>query len=76
MLQTTYDALRALLPHASEEEIEAAGERLRRYVELAAVIAESLSENSGTGLTPSESRGSVMPGLVDPGTFTTTTTTG
>lgn len=73
MLQTTHDALRALLPHATEDEIEAAGERFRRYIELAVAIADSLPENaSGAGLTPSESGGSVEPGLVDPGTFTNT----
>ena len=73
MLPITHDALRALLPHASEEEIEAAGEGLRRYIELAISIAESLPDNaSKAGLTPPDAGGSVMPGLVDPGTFTNT----
>ena len=73
MLRTTHDALLALLPRATEEEIDAAGERFHRYIELAVAIAESLPENaSGAGLTPSNSGGSVEPGLVDPGTFTNT----
>ena len=73
MLQTTHGALRALLPHATEEEIEAAGDELRRYIELAVTIAESLPEKgSEAGLTPSDAGGSVKPGQVDPGTFTNT----
>ena len=73
MLQSTHAALRALIPHATEDEIEAAGEQLRRYIELAVAVAESLPEKaSEAGLTPSSARGSVMPGLVDPGTFTNT----
>ena len=73
MLPTTYDALRALLPHVAEEELEAAGDALRRYIELAVAIAETLPENaSGAGLTPPVAGGSVNPGQVDPGTFTNT----
>lgn len=72
MLQTTHDALRALLPHATEEEIEAAGERLRRYIELAIAIAQSSPESSDDGLTPPNTGGSVSAGQVDPGTFTNT----
>lgn len=73
MLQKTHDALRALLPRATEEEIETAGECLRRYIELAVAIADSLPEKaSEAGLTPSNTGGSVNAGLVDPETFTNT----
>lgn len=73
MLQTTHDALRAVLPNATEEEIEAAGDELRRYIELAVRVAESLPENAlEAGLTPPVAGGSVNAGQVDPRTFTNT----
>jgi hypothetical protein len=73
MLPLTEEALRALLPNATNDEIEAAGERLRRYIELAIAMAEEPQNTPPSGgLTLPESRGSVKAGQVDPGTFTNT----
>ena len=73
MLQTTRDALRALLPQTTDEEIEATAERLRRYIELAVAIAEtSRKSHSEEGLTPSMGGGSVNAGQVEPRTFKNT----
>ena len=67
MLDTTKTALRALLPHVNEAEIQAAEERFHRYFQLALEIAQAADENlSGATLTHSDQGGNVEQGQVDP----------
>jgi len=73
MLDTTKNALRALLPHASEEELQAANDCLDRYLNLAIEIASATSRiASEPVLTQSNGGGTVIAGQVDPRTFTNT----
>jgi hypothetical protein len=67
--QTTLAAFRALLPHLNEDEIFAAQEHLRRFVQIAIEVCPSTDE---LPLTESLGGGSVTGGAVDPGTFTNT----
>jgi hypothetical protein len=73
MLDTTQHALRALLPHASEEELQLAHDCLERYLNLAIEIA-SVSHRTEPKpvLTQSDAGGTVIAGQVDPRTFTNT----
>ncbi len=67
MLDTTKNALRALLPHATEPEFQAATERFRRYLELAIEVHEAAPESAVTEvLTQSNAGGTVIAGQVDP----------
>jgi hypothetical protein len=67
MSQVSKNALRTLLPHASEAELEAAEEQFRRYIQVAIEIAQAADENlSGAALTRSDQGGNVNPGQVDP----------
>jgi hypothetical protein len=70
MLDTTKNALRALLPDANDADFQAAEERFLRYLQLAIELhqAASLSEV----LTQSNDGGNVIAGQVDPRTFTNT----
>jgi hypothetical protein len=74
MLDATQDALRALLPHTTESDLQAAEERFRRYLELAIEVYEAASQTAVTEvLTQSNDRGTVIAGQVDPErTFTNT----
>jgi hypothetical protein len=70
MLDTTKNALRALLPHASEEELNAANECLERYLNLAIEIASAGQRTTPQPvLTQSNDGGTVIAGQVDPRTF-------
>jgi hypothetical protein len=66
MLDTTKNALRALLPDANEAEIQAAEERFHRYLELAIEIAQAVDEYSEAALTHSGHGCNVIAGQVDP----------
>ena len=74
MLDTTKNALRALIPHATEPEFQSAAERFRRYLELAIEVHEAAPESAVTEvLTQSNDQGTVIAGQVDPArTFTNT----
>jgi hypothetical protein len=73
MLDTTQNALRALLPHASEEELHAANECLERYLNLAIEVASTGQRAAPpTVLTESDAGVNVIAGQVDPRTFTNT----
>lgn len=74
MLDTTRNALRALLPHATEPECQAADERFRRYLELAIEVHQAAAQSAVTEvLTQSNDGGTVIAGQVDPArTFTNT----
>jgi hypothetical protein len=74
MPDTTQNALRALLPSASEEGLHAANECLQRYLGLAIEIATSAHQTAPQPvLTQSSDRGTVIAGQVDPvRTFTNT----
>jgi hypothetical protein len=74
MLDTTRNALRALLPHATEPDLQAAEERFRRYLELAFEVHQTALQDAATAvLTLSNDGGTVIPGQVDPvRTFTNT----
>jgi hypothetical protein len=73
MLDTTRNALCALLPHASEEELQAANDRLERYLNLAIeIISAAHRPPSSPVLTESDTGGTVIAGQVDPRTFTNT----
>ena len=64
---TAKNALRALLPDASDAEIQAAEERFRRYLRLAIEIVQSGEERRAEApLTQSHHQGNVNPGKVDP----------
>jgi len=64
MLDTTKSALRALLPHASDPEMQAAEERFRRYLELAIEVYHAASQSEV--LTQLDDSGNVITGQVDP----------
>ena len=66
MLDTTKSALRALLPHANDAEMQAAEERFHRYCQLAIDIAQAAEDHSEATLTPSDHGGNVIAGKVDP----------
>jgi hypothetical protein len=67
MLDTTKNALRALLPNATDSEIQAAEERFRRYLELAIeVYLVAPQDTVSEVLTQSRSGGNVIAGQVDP----------
>jgi hypothetical protein len=66
MLDTTKNALRALLPHANEAEIQAAEERFQQYLELAIEIVQAADEHSDAALTHSGHGCNVIAGQVDP----------
>lgn len=67
MLDTTTNALRALLPDANGAEVQAAEERFHRYVELAIEIAQAADiDSSEAALTHSDHGGNVIVGKVDP----------
>jgi len=74
MLDTTKNALRALLPDANDAEIQAVEERFRRYVELAIEVHQTAPQDAVTELlTQSNDGGTVISGQVDPArTFTNT----
>ena len=73
MLDTTQNALRALLPHASEEELLAANDCLERYLNLAIEIASAEQRMAlSPVLTESDTGVNVVTGQVDPRTFTNT----
>jgi hypothetical protein len=74
MLDTTKNALRALLPRATEPEFQAAAERFRRYLDLAIEVHQAAPESEVTEvLTQSNAGGTVIAGQVDPArTFTNT----
>lgn len=67
MPDTTRDPLRALLPHASEEEFLAAQECLDQYVKLSIdVLSAGPPSASNPVLTESNAGGTVIAGQVDP----------
>jgi hypothetical protein len=66
MLDTTKNALRALLPDANDAEIQAAEEQFHRYLELAIEIAQAAEDHSEAALTHSDHGGNVIAGKVDP----------
>jgi hypothetical protein len=73
MLDTTQNALRALLPHASEEELHAANECLERYLNLAIEVASAGQRTAPHPvLTQSNDGVNVIAGQVDPRTFKNT----
>jgi len=73
MLDTAKNALRALLPHASEEELHAANECLERYLNLAIEVASAGQRTAPQPvLTQSDAGVNVLAGQVDPRTFTNT----
>jgi len=73
MLDTTQNVLRALLSHASEEELHAANECLELYLTLAIEIASAGQRTTASPvLTQSNDGGTVIAGQVDPRTFTNT----
>jgi len=73
MLDTTQNALRALLPHSSEEELQAANDCLERYLNLAIEIASAGQRMASSPvLTESDAGVNVVTGQVDPRTFTNT----
>jgi hypothetical protein len=73
MFDTTQNALDALLPYASEEEIHAANECLERYLNLAIEVASARQRTAPQPvLTQSNDGGTVIAGQVDPRTFTNT----
>jgi hypothetical protein len=66
MLDTTKNALRALLPDANAE-IQAAEERFRRYLELVIEVHQTAPPDPSNGiLTQSVSGGNVIAGQVEP----------
>ena len=70
MLDTTQNALRALLPHASEEELQDANDYLDRYFDLAIEIVQTAHRTAPQPvLTQSDSGVNVIAGQVDPRTF-------
>jgi hypothetical protein len=64
----TREHLRALLPHLDEKELEAACERFKRYIRLAAEISSRDSDALLASLTPRLTRANVNRGQVDPST--------
>jgi hypothetical protein len=69
----TTKPLRALLPHATEEELQVSNDWLDRYLTLAIEIASAAHRTgSTTVLTESNEGGTVIAGQVDPRTFTNT----
>ncbi len=73
MLDTAKNALRALLPHASEEELQAANDCLDRYLNLAIEVTSATHRTEpNLVLTQSNDGGTVIAGQVDPRTFTNT----
>lgn len=74
MLDATKNALRALLPHATEPELQAAEEQFRRYLELAIEVHQAAPQSAAKEvLTQSNGGGTVIAGQVDPErTFTNT----
>lgn len=67
MLDTTKNALRALLSDASDPEIQAAEERFRRYLELVIEVHQTAPQDPPNGiLTQSVSGGNVIAGQVEP----------
>ena len=72
MLDTSKNVPRALLPHATDAEIQAAEERFRRYLELAIEVHRFAVEGTAPVLTHSECRGNVIVGKVDPRTLINT----
>lgn len=73
MLDTTKNALRALLPHTPIEELQAANDRLDRYLNLAIEIVSAAHRTASSPvLTESDARANVIVGQVDPRTFTNT----
>ncbi len=69
MTHSTPDALRALFPNLQNDDLAAAQECVRRYVSLAVEVRRT---HLPASLTQSEPRGSVIPGPVEPRTFTNT----
>jgi hypothetical protein len=66
MLDTTKNALRALLPDANDAEIQTSEERLQRYLELAIEVHQaSPQDTAGEILTQSSSGGNVIAGQVE-----------
>ena len=72
MSENTREILRAQLPHLTDGELDEAYERLQRYVSLAVEVFRAATDRESSVLTPPEERGRVLPGTVDPGTFTNT----
>ncbi|HXH91096.1 MAG TPA: hypothetical protein VNN25_05910 [Thermoanaerobaculia bacterium] len=67
MLDTTKNALRALLPDANDTDIQAAEERFHRYLELAIEVYQVAAQNTVSELlTQSDGRGTVIAGQVEP----------
>jgi hypothetical protein len=73
MFDTTQNALRALLPHASEQELQEANDCLDRYFGLAIEIVQAAHRTAPQPvLTQSDAGVNVIAGQVDPRTFTNT----
>ena len=73
MLDTTKNALRALLPHANEQELLDANDCLDRYFGLAIEIVSAAHRTASSPvLTESDTGVNVIAGQVDPRTFTNT----
>jgi hypothetical protein len=66
MLDATQNALRALLPHATEPELQAAEERFQRYLELAIEVHQAAQSAITEVLTQWNDGGTVIAGQVDP----------
>lgn len=65
-MNQTREHMRALLPHLDEQKLDAACERFRRYICLAAEIVRKENSVSAASLTAVPSRARVKPGQVDP----------
>ena len=73
MADISKTALRALLPYASEEDLQTANDCLERYLNLAIEIVSSAHRIAPNPvLTQSDDGGTVIVGQVDPRTFTNT----
>jgi hypothetical protein len=73
MLDTTKSALRALLPHGSEEKLQTANDCFDRYLNLAIEITSATRRAvTNAVLTESQAGVNVIAGQVDPRTFTNT----
>ena len=72
MKESSQEKLCRLTPHLQHEELDAAHERLRRYVSLAVEVAEAENAQQQANLTDDSTGVNVNAGQVDPSTFTKT----
>lgn len=72
MTESPLDKLHSLAPELTDDELDAAHERLRRYVSLAVEVAQTEDRKEKANLTHDATGVNVNPGQVDPSTFTNT----